>query len=184
MKKEIIKPAIALFVICLISAILLALTNSITNEKIKQNAVEDAAKSRKIVFADAESFSEEMTENDIKYVEAYDGSNNIIGYVFTAESKGYGGTVSVMTAIKSDGTVLKSVVLAMDDETPGLGQNASKADFIDQFSGKTGHFVWSKTNSSDTEIKGVTSASFTSKGVIECVNNSIDAFNSLGGAGK
>ena len=70
----------------------------------------------------------------VEYCVACDENGNKLGYVFTSSSKGYGGEVSVMTAIDSEGTVLKSVVLKMDDETPGLGQNAGKEDFLEHFS--------------------------------------------------
>ena len=183
--KEILMPALALFIICLVSSVLLAATNAVTKDTIADNLVKEAAESRKIAFENAESFSDEQTieinGTVVLYSEALDASGVNIGYVFTSAHKGYGGEVRVMTGIDSDGKVLRSVVLAMDDETPGLGQNASKPDFLDQFNEKTGPFSWVKSGGENNEIKGVTSASFTSKAVIECVNDAVNAFALLGG---
>ncbi len=183
--KELIIPAIALFVICLVSAFLLAGTNSLTANKINENNEKQKIESRKIVFSSAKDFKEDRTVDingkTVEYCVACDENGNKLGYVFTSSSKGYGGEVSVMTAIDSEGTVLKSVVLKMDDETPGLGQNAGKEDFLDQFTGKKGLFSWVKAEGKDNEITGVTSATFTSKAVIESVNDAVNAFNELGG---
>lgn len=185
--KELIVPAIALFVICLVSAFLLAGTNELTEEKIKENLVQQKKDTQALVFPNAFFMeSGEITlENGktVEYASANDGAGRMIGYVFTSVSKGYGGDVTVMTAVSVDGEVVKSVVLSMDDETPGLGQNAGKTDFLKQFENKSGPFSWVKANGSDNEITGVTSATFTSKAVIECVNDSIEAFNKLGGKG-
>ncbi len=189
MKKEILMPAIALFVICLVSSVLLAATNAVTKDKIAQSAIANAEASRKVAFENAESFSDEKTVTlesgkDVLVSDALDASGNVIGYVFTSVNRGYGGDVKVMTGIDASGTVLRSVILSMSDETPGLGQNASKPEFIEQFSNKTGPFSWVKSNGSGNEITGVTSASFTSKAVIACVNDSLDAFASLGGGAQ
>ena len=183
--KELFIPAIALFVICLVSAFLLAGTNSLTANKINENNDKQKIESRKIVFASATDFKDDgkvsINGKSVEYCIAYDGAGNKLGYVFTSINKGYGGEVSVMTAIDAQGTVVKSVVLKMDDETPGLGQNAGKEDFLNQFIGKKGIFGWVKAGGSDNEITGVTSATFTSKAVIESVNDAVNAFNELGG---
>lgn len=183
--KELVMPAIALFIICLISAFLLAGTNELTSDRIEQNIQEQKIASRKIVFANAAAFKNESTVEvngkNVEYTIAMDGAGHEIGYVFTSQAKGYGGTVSVMTAVDKDGKVIKSVVLAMDDETPGLGQNAGKNDFLEQFEGNEGLFSWVKAGGQGNEITGVTSATFTSKAVIECVNDAVSAYGKLGG---
>lgn len=183
--KEIIMPAVALFIICLVSAFLLAGTNDLTKEKIEANLLNQKIESRKVVFKTAAAFKgESKIEVDGKTVEyciATDGTGKDIGYVFTSSAKGYGGPVSVMTAIDIEGKVIKSVVLSMDDETPGLGQNAGKEDFLKQFENKSGFFSWVKQKGENNNVTGVTSATFTSKAVIECVNDAQKAFNKLGG---
>ncbi len=183
--KEILMPAIALFIICLVSAFLLAGTNDLTKDKIQENIEKQKIESRKEVFKTAENFIDdsviEIDGKTVEYCVAVDGENNKLGYVFTSTNKGYGGDVSVMTAIDIEGKVIKSVVLSMDDETPGLGQNAGKEDFLKQFENKTGIFSFVKQNGENNNIEGVTSATFTSKAVIECVNDAQKAFSKLGG---
>ena len=185
--KELIIPAIALFIICLVSAFLVAEPNSLTEEKIAENLLQQKKDTQALVFPNAFFMvSGEKTVSSgktVEYASANDGAGRLLGYVFTSTSKGYGGDVTVMTAIDINGNVMKSVVLSMDDETPDLGQNAGKTDFLKQFEGKSGVFSWVKNNGNNNEITGVTSATFTSKAVIECVNDAVEAFNMLGGKG-
>ena len=184
--KELIVPALALFLICLVSSFLLAGTNAVTKDKIAQTQAQQAQASRKIAFADAASFGEEQTVEtegkQISYVAALDDSGAVTGYVFTAVNHGYGGDVSVMTGVDNTGTVTRVVILSMDNETPGLGQNASKEEFWSQFSGKTGPFAWVKSGGDGNTVTGVTSASFTSRAVIAGVNDALDAFAVVKGA--
>ncbi len=183
--KEVILPALTLFLICFVSAFLLAGTNSITADKILENQLAQAKEARKLTFASASEFSEEkeitLSKKSVLFSEALDSSGNKLGYVFTAENQGYGGSVKVMTAIDNSGKVLSSVVLSADDETPGLGQNATKEQFIGQFKDKTGPFAFVKSGGSGNEINGITSATITSKAVIACVNDALEAFKQLGG---
>lgn len=187
MKKEkifaILIPTLALFVICLVSAFLLAGTNMLTAERIEENVRAQAEAKRKIVFSNAESFGEEkeitVGEKVVTYNEAFDEKGESIGYVFISTSKGYGGDVTVMTSIDFTGNVIKSAVLLMDDETPGLGQNAGKDGFLKQFENKRGEFALTKNGG---DIQAVTSATFTSSAVVECVNDAMKAYKQIGGA--
>ena len=56
----------------------------------------------------------------------------LAGYVFETGASGYGGTVSVMTGIDAEGSITGVVILS-HDETPGLGANATKSSFLDQY---------------------------------------------------
>ena len=183
--KEILFPTVAMLIICLVSAFLLAGTNWLTADKIAENMREQEIKSRKLALPDAKEFSDEKeiiaNENTVKYCVALDENGEGIGYVFTCVNKGYGGDISVMTAVDNNGKVIRSVVLSMDDETPGVGQKAGKAEFLDMFIGKSGVLSWVKNGGSEQQIQGVSSATYTSKAVIQCVNDALKAFSLLGG---
>lgn len=181
---EVLMPALKLFVICVVSALFLAGTNALTKNKIAESIKKQEDESKKIAFAAAEIFEDAapVTLNSGKEVKvslAKSTSGEILGYVFTSTSKGYGGSVAVMNGVDNAGKVKKTVILSMDDETPGLGQNAGRDEFLNQFSDKTGKFTFTKNGEKDNEIQGVTSASFTSKAVIESVNDALDAFAAL-----
>lgn len=175
--KNILKPAIALFAICLVATILLALTNSVTTDKIAVIAQQTADSARQTVFPDAASFSDAKQVGDSEYYEALDEEGNVIGYTFATKSKGYGGDVSIMTGVRADGTVNGIEVLDVSNETPGLGQNAKKDDFKNRFvdmSGVIGVSTASKT--AENGIDALTGATYTSKGVTDAVNQALSLY--------
>ena len=96
-------------------------------------------------------------------------------------ANGYGGPVKVMTAVDNQGAVLGVIVLACDDETPGLGQNAKKAAFTDQFKGKSGSVELTKNGGT---IAAVTSATYTSTAVKECVNRALSDYTLVKGGAQ
>ena len=64
-----------------------------------------------------------------------------MGYVFETEASGYGGKVKVMTGIDAEGAITGVVILS-HDETPGLGANAEKPDFLNQFLQQPRRAAW------------------------------------------
>ena len=102
-----------------------------------------------------------------------------MGYIFTTAANGYGGEVKVMTGIAPDGTIIAIEVVSAGDETPGLGQNATKSSFWDLFKGKNGKLSASKSASADNEIQAMTGATITSRAVVSAVNEATDLFNQI-----
>ena len=189
--KDVLIPTIALFLIASVCTAILAFTNSITYAKIQENNEKTKNETRSAVFPDALSFSEDKTvsadSEEIVYNEAYSGYGDVIGYVFTASDKGYGGTVTVMTGIDADGN-LSGVETIELSETAGLGMNAKKASFRDQFKEKTGPFIVSKDSQKNDgtfeEINALTGATITSRAVTSAVNKTVAAYKALTGGGN
>ena len=182
--KDIIVPAVSLFVIAVVASALLALTNNITEDLISENLVKTKMKSYQIVFSEATSFSEEktiqLTGEEFSYVEALDNSGNILGYVFMTAEKGYGGDVTVMTGISADGLVTGVNPLNLS-ETPGLGMKVQQKDFRDQFKDLTSGISLSKNDVSGNAIKAVTGATITSQAFTDSVNTAFKIFNAVVG---
>lgn len=188
MKKAILIPTISLFIICLCATFLLGLVNGVTQDKIAQNAVETEMNSRKIVMADAESFGEKVegdytyegVASPYSYVEAVDAQGKVIGYIFVTQSSGYGGAISTMTGIDTEGKVT-GVEFLQINETVGLGMNATKDSFKDQFKGLSGIIGVNKNESTETEIKALTGATITSKAAAKGVNIALDIYENVVG---
>ena len=100
---------------------------------------------------------------------------------FTGTAKGYGGDVSVMTAVNTDGTVSGTAILDVSNETPGLGQNAAKEGFYSQFKGlKKGiSLLKNGADGEKNEINAVTGATITSAAVTRAVNAALDDFDKV-----
>ncbi len=177
--KDILIPAVALLVICLIATALLAGTNLITSEKIALNAVETEKSSRMLVLPDGKNYGEvTVLESGVTYCIGTDDSGNQVGYVFTAGAKGYGGTVSVMVGLDNEGTITGLEILS-HAETPGLGANAVKPDFKGRFVGKSGELTVDKTSNDGQNVQAITAATITSKAVTSAVNSITAAFEEL-----
>lgn len=181
--KEIFVPTVSLFVICAVAAALLGLTNSVTEQKIEEAAAASAAKARLKVCKDAQSFEEKTDKNGNVYFEAKDKDGNTVGFAVTTRDKSYGGEIEVMTGLSADGEITGVEILAIDD-TPGLGMNAKKDGFRNEYLGKKGNLTVSKSASADDEIQAITGATITSNAVTRCVNKAAEVYqNILGGEG-
>ena len=185
--KEYLVPTITLFVICLVATALLGLTNQVTAPIIEQLAIETEIKSRQVVFADAKSFGEaEILADGTSVVAALDESGNTIGHVVVNSAKGYGGDVSVMTAVNPSGEVLSVAILDVSGETPGLGQNAAKEAFYSQFKGKKEgiNLLKNGADADKNEIDAVTGATITSRAVTKAVNEALEQFKTVATTAK
>ena len=106
-----------------------------------------------------------------------------VGYVFETEASGYGGTVSVMTGIDAEGNIT-GVVLLSHDETPGLGANAEKPDFLNQYlqpAPEGGLSVIKYQAPSQGQIEAITGATGTSTAVTNAVNQAIEQYYEVKG---
>ena len=126
--------------------------------------------------ANAEIASSGIDKVTVDHVlEAYDASNNLIGYVInTTSGSGYGGDVSVATGISKDGK-LTGIGFTAIGETPGLGMNATKDEFKDQFVGKDAvQLEYVKNGAAGAaEFNAVSGASRTSGAVRDAVNAAV-----------
>lgn len=175
---DIIKPTAVLLAICVIIPLALSLTNKITVKKIARLEEENSKKAMAGLIT-ADDFRT-ATVSDTEYYEAVKDGNTV-GYIFKTSSKGYGGDVSVMTAINPDGTVKSVAILDVSNETPGLGQNASKESFYSQYAGKKKGVSLLKNgaDSEKNEVDAVTGATITSTAVNRAVNEALYEFEKL-----
>lgn len=180
--KAILVPAGALFVICVVVALLLALTNSITYQKIDEQELLNKSKSCELVLPSATSF-EQISSGDNAYYIGKDTAGRTVGYAIITSEKGYGGPIEVMTGITKDNKI-SGIIILSQNETPGLGANATKEDFRDQYKTDipSGGFEVSKSKSKPGEIQAMTGATITSKAVTEAVNHAIKVYDEVKGA--
>ena len=188
--KDILVPTLALFLICLIATVLLALTNKATAAKIDENAVQTAIASRTEVLSKVgdiavASYGDDKTEANtgLVYNEGFDDAGNVVGYIVTNAAKGYGGDVKVMIGYDLQGTIVGFTILDCSNETPGLGQNSKTPAFMERFLGKAGTLTVDKNSNDGQNIQAITAATITSKAVVKAVNEATEAVNAMiGGA--
>lgn len=178
--KEILIPAAALLAICVAATFLLSLTNSVTSSRIEVVQKEASDTARKKVCPKASSF--ELCDEDDKssVYSALNDNGEEIGYAVSVMDKSYGGDIEVMTGLDSNGNVTGIEILSIND-TPGLGLNAKKDDFKNQYIGKTGGELVAAKQANADEIQAITGATRTSEAVTRCVNKAYDLVFGEGG---
>ena len=178
--KDVLIPTLVLFLVSLLVTAALAGTNLLTAEKIAEQEELAAQASRQVVLPKAESFEAQQGGSG-EYFIGKKGSE-IVGYVFTTSSpSGYGGAISVMTGIQTDGQI-SGVVILSHNETPGLGANAEKEDYRNQYLQKAaeGGFTLIKTGTpGEGQILAMTGATITSNAVTEAVNKAIAEYETV-----
>lgn len=183
--KEYLIPTLVLFVICFISALLLAITNDVTAPKIAENAIKTQQEAMSFVVPDADHFDEESTENEYgSCYKAYDADGNVIGYAITATGKGgYDGDITLMVGLDANGAVkeLESGSAALsfleESETPSVGGKLKKkVEFLSQYIGLTGSAALTKNGGT---VDAVTGATKTSQGITDAVNNALLCYSQI-----
>jgi electron transport complex protein RnfG len=153
-------PVILLTIVILISVVLLSFTNSITEDKIKEQANAQMKVQLVAMFPDLTTFTE---QNGVFIVKAGDKT---IGYAFIATGKGYGGAISILVGLQ-DATTIKGISIISQSETKGLGSRVTLPSFTDRFTGKKIDDV--KIKSEGGAIDGITGSTVSSRAVINAV---------------
>ncbi|MEG0373380.1 MAG: FMN-binding protein, partial [Enterococcus sp.] len=105
-------------------------------------------------------------------------------YLFITEAYGYGSEVSVMSAI-ADGKVVGVDILDASNETPGLGQNVTKKEFVDQFSNLQGSpEIVKSAPTSKNQVEAVTGATKSSTAVVKSVEKALALFDQVADSKK
>ena len=142
---SILKLGLNLFVICAVSAGLLAGTNEITSPLIAKRSEQASNEARQAVLSDAKEFklldsSKYKATSDVEVVEVYEGLNgsDVAGYTIKVLPKGYGGEIELMVGIKKygDNAVISGVNIGEMSETPGLGARSKEEAFYGQYKDK------------------------------------------------
>jgi len=178
--RDMIKPAISLFIICLVTTLCLAVVNSITKDTIADRAQLEAEEQRKFVMSEADSFkklegaAEEDESGLIQEVYAAYSAQDLVGYVFNAAPKGYGGEIAVTVGVGSDRKIT-GVRVGNNSETPGLGSKTANDEFTVQFQEKdisSDIVVVKRPVSKDNEIQAVSGATISTNAVTRAVRAS------------
>lgn len=188
---QILKDALILFAITVISGLILGGVHELTRDTINKSAIAAHLEAYKTVFPDAVDFkaddkltdalkksNEELPSQDYGNVgldqalQAVDKSGSVLGYVVTSHSNdSYDGLVQILVGINADKTIKGIEMLELND-TPGLGQRAEEPEFKGQFAGKSGESltVTKSGNAGEGEINAISGATITSRAVTNAVN--------------
>ena len=170
---DLIKCVCVLTVICLVISAALAVVNSVTAPVIEAATLERETASRKQVLPQAASFEPISGTFPASVHHAHCGTDEngaVVGYVFTAKNHGFGGNITVMTAIDCGGKIVAVSTLDVTSETSTLGGLTAKESYTSMYAGK------------DAALDGVTAisgATITSVAYEQCVLDAFAAFDAV-----
>ena len=192
--RDYIKLSGVLLIICAIAAVLLGLTNEITYEKIAAQIEKANNEARQIVLPAADEFTKldaaalatiQANPNHSIVRDVYEAKTGgtLIGYTVMVAPKGYSGAVEMIVGIDVNGTV-QGVKVGTNNETPGLGKNAEKPAFSQQYINKTWNSIINVIKNGtpkENEIVAIAGSTITSKGVTAGVNEAMVVAKELSG---
>ena len=163
--------ALNLTAACLISGLIIAVVYFFTHPIAVEKSEMLKVQAMKELVTDADAF-EPVPQKDQWFTAKKAGS--IIAYIVPGESKGYGGTIKMIVAVSVDGRVIDYNILSAN-ETPGLGDKASKEFFRSRLKGKQSEdLVVVKDPSNKANVDALTGATITSTAVVKGVREAVD----------
>ena len=172
---EYAKPIAVLAVICLVTSLLLAVTNSFTAPVIEENERRVAQAAYHELLPTAETFDtvEGWTTPNVLEIVTDPASGS---YVIKAQGQGFGGMVPVIVAFGSDGNII-AVKFLENSETKGYGSRLyEQPEWASQFTGMPAE------NFAISDIDALSGATISTKGAVAGINAAIDGFNEVKGA--
>ncbi|NBI11639.1 FMN-binding protein [Colidextribacter sp. OB.20] len=170
---KVFKPIVVLCVICVVITGALAATNSATAPVIAEAKAAAEKAARIELLPDADDFT--AVDVTVENVTAVYQANNGAGCVITSTAKGYGGTMTVMTAFGPDGSI-KQLKVTEAQETQGIGSNVSNnASYWEKYAGLDS----AKNLVLGTDVDAYNGATISSKALNSAVNSAITAYNAI-----
>ena len=173
-KLKFLKPALVLLIITVGVALLLAVVNFITHDKIILNEQIKRESAIKELFPSLESF-EEITTDDapgcVTGIGKVVGSQNShLGYFVEVTPVGFKDVISLIVALDKNGCVL-DVVCMSTSETPGVGTKATQDSYFSSFTQKNSENV--------SDVDTITGATISSKAVKHGIEDACRAVSAL-----
>ena len=172
---KIFKPIVVLCAICVVITGALAATNSVTKPVIDEATARAQNEARNELLPEAEGGFTKVDGIDVENVDDVYAADNGTGCVITSNSKGYGGTITVMTAFSPEGTI-KQIKITEAAETPGFGSNVTdNKSYWERYAGLDG----TKQLVLGQDVDGWSGATISSKALLRAMNSAIEAYNAI-----
>ena len=179
---ENLKIALKLTLICFIAVLLLSTVNICTQKKIAENENKVENLANKELFQQGAKFEKKEFKNPIidktkeYFYNVYNSQNAKIGYIISVMANGYGGEMKLMVALNNSLEIV-NVKLLKNSETPGIGKNAEKSEYMKKFIGtntKEKPLPQKKNDLSSEDSDSITGATITFNAIANGIKRSID----------
>lgn len=184
--KYVLRLSLTLLAITALVAVALAGVNAVAEPLIKAHKAEKMQQAMETVMPGVHAFvpvefrDETGTVKAVYIAEMEQG--DLPCYVVEVAPSGFGGAISMMVGIRNDGETVHAISIVSHTETAGLGSvaaanNSAGEAFRQQFAGTTGPLAVDKDGGT---VDSITSATITSRAVVNGVNAALEAVKNLG----
>lgn len=165
---KIISFMLRLTILCVVTAYLLAFVYEKTKPRIEEQMKIIDSQAKRELLPSADRF-EQINEN---YFIAYDKNGTMVGEIMKSSQRGYGGQIKIMAGVNNEKEITGIKILE-HYETPGLGDEITKKDFILQFNNKTISEL--KLKKDKGSIDAITGATISSKACVNAVRTALES---------
>ncbi len=146
MENRYIHFSIVLGLIAAISAGILGGINGVTSKIIAENTIKIVNEARKQVLPLAKDFKQDDAKviDGIEYIPGIDENNNVVGYVASVSSPGYGGNIDFVLGMDTNAKIT-GLNVVNNAETPGLGAKITNKDWLALWIGRDSNYKFDKT---------------------------------------
>lgn len=186
-KQSFAAPIIVLSCICLVVSIALAFTYSIANPIIIANNQKAADATRIVLLPAADSFEQvedlepaSSTDGKAAVQEVFSAANGA-GYVMTVQTSSFGGALTMMVGLDSEGAIT-GVQVTEHADTPGVGTKDMEASYLAQYTGMTALSSAANIKKEESPFVYISGASVSGQAIHSGVEAALSQFNAMGGA--
>ena len=167
-----------LFAVTAITALLLSFVNYITEDKIEAINEQKTQDAMSAVMPGEYTFEEIQGDWTSPVTAVYNAQigDEVLGWVVKVSPNGFGGEIDMVVGVDINKTITGVSIIQMS-ETSGLGSNANRESWREQFIGTSGQLAVDKDGG---EINSLTGATITSRAVTSGVNAALDIVSTLG----
>ena len=173
-----------LALICVVAAVALGLVNAVTAPRIAEVKERQLAEALEAVTGGRSAGAVVPVESH-QVVTAYyplaAEQGRDAGYILNIVAAGYGGDMNLLAGFSANGELFNAAL--MDNlETPGLGKNAEKPEYMEMFIGTGGDtpVPVTKLQLSQAQADAVSGASITFMGLGQAISAGADFVKELG----
>jgi len=163
-----------LAIICGVSVGLVAAANEGTKDTIAKKHQADVLAAYRVVLPDVGDLKKLQSPGGlITDVQQSTKNGKVNGYIYTVTPSGYGGKLTIMLGISKDGDKMTGIKIMNHSETPGLGAKSTESAWQAQFKDKPmkdALVVTKQDPAKPNEVKAITAATITSRGVVSGLN--------------
>ena len=177
-KLKFLKPALSLLIITVGVALLLAIVNHITADKIEENAYTKKMQAIEKIYPDIDTYDDVSTEYATDCVQSIGSVKNAdgewLGYFVEVTPQGFKDVISMIVGVDKNGRVIDVVCLSAS-ETAGIGTKATSDSNLKKYAGLDSSSVGS--------VDTITGATISSKAVRHGIEDACKSIENIVDAG-